>query len=506
MPQCVLPWLTSWSIQRALAKRLPDPLRVLYVSTELYPALKTGGLADVNAALPKALLGLGVDIRLLLPAYPALLQAAAGLRPVAQLRSPFGDIEVRLLYGQIDSVPVYLIEAGNLYQRPDNPYVDGEGRDWPDNYLQFALLSWTAASFADGAIDDWRPDIVHGHDWHAGLAPAYLAARAGARPGSVFTVHNLAFQGAFPATIFNKLALPAGFFSMDGLEFYGNVNYMKSGLHFADRITTVSPMYSLEIQTPEQGFGMDGVLRARAGAVCGILNGVDYDLWNPQSDTTIAARYCAQDAAGKGECKHALRAEFGLASSGGPVFCVISRLTAQKGVDLVLDALPALLRRGGQMVLLGSGEPALEAQLRVAAARFRGAVGVRLGYDERLAHRILAGSDVIVVPSRFEPCGLTQLYGLAYGTLPLVHHVGGLADTVRDTTKERLAAGTATGFTFEGATLGGLREAAARAFALWSKPVLWEQVRRTAMSQQFGWAAPARHYRDLYQDLRPVAQ
>jgi starch synthase len=293
---------------------------------------------------------------------------------------------------------------------------------------------------------------------------------------------------------------------MHGLEFHGNVNYMKSGLYFADRITTVSPTHAREMQTPDYGFGMDGVLRSRAGIVTGILNGVDHCVWNPQTDSAIVARFSALDPAGKVKCKNALRAEFGLAASGGPVFCVISRLTAQKGVDLVLDALPALLSRGGQMVLLGSGVAGLEARVREAAARYPGAVGVRLGYDELLAHRIIAGSDVIVVPSRFEPCGLTQMYGLAYGTLPLVHRVGGLADTVCNASAQNLAAGTATGFTFEGASVAELRKAIARAFALWARPALWERVRRAALSQDFGWAASAQRYLDLYQDLRPVVQ
>ena len=482
-------------------------MRVIYVSTEIYPALKTGGLADVNAALPKALRGLGLDVRLLLPAYPALLQAATGLRPVAHLRAAVGATDVRVLSGSIDGVPAYLIEAGKLYARPGNPYVDGEGRDWPDNHVQFALLGWVAACFADGAIDGWRPDIVHGPDWHTGLAPAYLAARGGERPGSVFTVHNLAYQGDFPASIFNQLALPAGFFAMHGVEFHGRVNYMKSALHYADRITTVSPTYAREIQTPENGFGMDGVLRARAGALSGILNGVDRLVWNPQTDAAIAAPYSMQEVAGKAKCKNALRTEFGLAPGGGPVFCVISRLTAQKGLDLVIDVLADLIERGGQVVLLGSGDASLEARLRQAAAKYPAAMGVRLGYDELLAHRIIAGSDVILVPSRFEPCGLTQLYGLTYGTLPLVHRVGGLADTVCDATADNLAAGTATGFTFEGAEgaqADELRVTVARAFALWAQPDQWEKVRRAAMSQQCGWEASAARYLDLYRELRPL--
>lgn len=480
-------------------------MRVIYVSTEIYPALKTGGLADVNAALPKALQDLGVDIRLLLPAYPAILRAASGLQQVAQLRSAVGATEVSVLFGRLEGIPVYLVEAGNLYRRPDNPYVDDAGRDWPDNHLQFALLGWMAARFADGLIDGWRPDIIHGHDWHAGLAPAYLAARGGERPGCVYTVHNLGFQGDFPASTFNELALPADFFSMQGLEFYGKVNFMKSGLHFADRITTVSPSYAREIQTPEFGFGMDGLLRARASALSGILNGVDGAVWNPRTDPAIVANYSVENAAGKAACKTALRAEMGLASGAGPVFGVVSRLTAQKGLDLVLSVLPALLARGGQLALLGTGESGLEAGWRAAAAKFPGAVGVRLAYDEALAHRIIAGSDVILVPSRFEPCGLTQMYGLAYGTLPLVRRVGGLVDTVCDASPEHLAAGTATGFSFGAATAGELKKTLERAFKLWAKPRQWARVRRAAMLQDFGWEPPARCYLDVYRDLRPLA-
>jgi starch synthase len=480
-------------------------VRVIYASTEIFPALKTGGLADVNAALPKALLDLGVEIRLLLPAYPALLGAASGLRPVAQLKSAVGATDVRVLLGSIGGVPAYLIEAGKLYVKPGNPYVDENGHDWPDNHLQFALLGWTAARFADGSIDGWRPDIVHGQDWHTGLAPAYLAARGGERPGSVFTVHNLAYQGEFSATTFNELALPANFFSIYGLEFYGKVNFMKAGLHYADRITTVSPSYAREIQTPEFGFGLDGLLHSRAGALSGILNGVDRAIWNPQSDRLIAARFSPQDPAGKNECKTALRTELGLAPAAGPLFGAISRLTAQKGLDLVLAVLPGLVERGGQLVLLGAGEPALEASLRAAATRYPGAVSVHIGYDESLAHRIVAGSDVMLVPSRFEPCGLTQMYGLAYGTVPMVRRVGGLADTVCDASPPNLDAGIATGFSFGAADAGELGKAVDSAFALWAKPRQWAQVRKAAMLQDFGWKPSARRYFDLYRDLRPLA-
>ncbi len=486
-------------------------MRILYVSTEVYPALKTGGLADVNAALPRALMDAGEDVRLLLPAFPAIMAAAEaeGLVEVARLQAPLplpgAGTAVRVLRGSLSGVSAYLIEAGGLYAQPGNPYVDKQGHDWPDNHLRFALLAWVASRFADAGIDGWCPDIVHGHDWHAGLVPAYLAARGGERPGCVFTVHNLGYQGQFPAERFQELGLPAHFFSLTGLEFYGKLNFMKSGLHYADRITTVSPTYAHEIQTPEFGFGMDGLLRSRAGVLSGILNGVDYAIWQPTTDVAIPARYSASDPAGKALCKAGLRAELGLAALPGPLFCVVSRLSEQKGLDLVLEVLPELVRAGGQLALLGSGDSALESGFMAAQARYPGAVSVRLGYDEALAHRLFAGSDVTLVPSRFEPCGLTQMYAMAYGALPLVRHVGGLADTVVDADAASLGAGTATGLVFAGATAPALREALTRAFDLWRDAGRWARVRDCGMRQDFGWQPAAARYQALYRDLRPMA-
>jgi starch synthase len=480
-------------------------VRILYVSTEVFPALKTGGLADVNAALPTALIEAGADVRLLLPAFPAIVQAAGALVPVLGLKSPFGDADVRILRGHLSGVPAYLIEAGRFYTRPGNPYVDEAGRDWPDNYLRFALLGWVAARFGDGTIDRWRADIVHAHDWHAALAPAYLAAGGGERAGSVYTVHNLGYQGEFAAEKFAELGLPAHFFAMHGLEFYGRLNFMKAGLHFSDRITTVSPSYAREMQTPEFGCGMDGLLRSRASVLSGILNGVDYKIWNPAGDPTTAASYDRNNPQGKIHCKAALRSELGLASSSGPLFGVVSRLIAQKGLDLVLEILPEIVARGGQLALLGSGDTALENGFRTAAAMHPRAVSVRVQYDEGLAHRIIAGSDVALIPSRFEPCGLTQLYALAYGTLPLVRRVGGLADTVCDVEADTLLAATATGFVFEEASASGLRGALGRVFDLWSSPGRWASVRRAAMQKDFGWAPAARRYIELYRELRPLA-
>ena len=480
-------------------------MRVIYVSTEIFPALKTGGLADVNGALPKALRDAGADVRLLLPAFPAIVRATKGLHPIIQFQAPIVNASVRLLRGQLSGVPAYLIEAGQLYAHDGNPYVDDEGLDWPDNHLRFALLGWIAARFSDGSKDGWRPDIVHAHDWHAGLAPAYLAARGGERPASVFTLHNLGYQGEFSAETFRDLALPASFFSISGLEFYGKVNYMKAGLHYADRITTVSPSYAREIQTPEFGFGMDGLLRSRASVLSGILNGVDYAVWNPLTDTSIEAPYSHDDPAGKVRCKASLRRELGLAAGSGPLFGVVSRLSEQKGLDLVLEILPDLVGAGGQLALVGSGDSALESGFQAAAARFPEAVKVRIGYDEAFAHRLFAGSDVALVPSRFEPCGLTQMYALAYGTLPLVRRVGGLADTVSDANAINLAAGVATGFVFTEANASGLREALHRSCTLWKDSGQWARMLNRAMRQDFGWQPAARTYLDLYRELRPLA-
>lgn len=480
-------------------------MRVLYVSTEVYPALKTGGLADVNAALPGALTALGADVRLLLPAFPSLRAALQGAKPVAQLVAPIAGARANILRGTLDGVTAYLIEAGELFAYSGNPYVDAQGRDRANNHLRFALLGWVAARFADGSINAWRPDIVHAHDWHAGLAPAYLTARGGERPGSVFTVHNLAFQGEFPGDTFPQLALPDSFFSLYGLEFYGKVNFMKAGLHYADRITTVSPTYAREIQQAEFGFGMEGLLQSRAGALSGILNGVDRAHWNPATDPHLIAHYDASDLDGKTRCTAALRTALGLAPGSGPLFGLVSRITAQKGLDLVVAVLPELVRRGGQLALLGSGEAALEESLRAAAARYPGRVSVNIGYDEALAHRIIAGCDVVLVPSRFEPCGLTQMYGLTYGSLPLVRRVGGLADTVHDADTASVAAGTATGFVFAEATAAALQGALDRVFRLWREPAQWARLQAAAMKQDFGWAPAARRYLELYRELRPQA-
>jgi starch synthase len=478
---------------------------VLHAAAELFPWVKTGGLGDVMAALPPAQAALGVDARLVLPGFTPFLDAFA-LTEIARLRTPFAVERVRIALARLpdSTVHAYLVDHPAFYDRPGTPYQAPDGSDWPDNHRRFALLGWAAAALAQGADPGWRPEILQCHDWHAGLAPAYLRA-ANAPVPSVFTVHNLTYQGFFPAALFPDLALPASFFSIDGVEFYGGLAFIKAGLFHGDRLTTVSPTYAREIQTPAFGMGLDGLLRTRAAVLTGILNGVDPQVWSPENDPLLPLPYTVNDASdGKAAAKAALRQRFGLAEGeGGPLFGMVTRLTPQKGCDLLLAALPGLLARDGRLVLLGSGDPALEAGFMAAAQTWRGAVGVELGYDEALSHLIIAGSDAILVPSRFEPCGLTQLYALRYGALPVVRRTGGLADTVTDANAVTLADGTATGFAFDEETPGGLLAALNRAIELYGDRAAWRRVMQRAMTRDFSWAAAAREYVALYRELAP---
>lgn len=483
-------------------------MRVLHVCSEIYPLLKTGGLADVAGALPAAQAKNGCDARVLVPGFPALRAGVLEQVLVAELAPVFGSGAIRLYRGLLpgSGIAVYVIDAPDLYDRPGNPYADAENRDYPDNHRRFALLGWIAARMAEGLDPSWRPQVVHAHDWHAGLAPAYLKAaqQAGGQrlAGSVQTVHNLAYQGNFPSHVFDQLHLPGHFFDVNGVEFHGDVSFLKAGLFYADKLTTVSPTYAREIQGGDQGCGLDGLLRSRAGDLAGVLNGVDEAVWNPATDRLIPKVYDNRSMAGKLKGKTALQQEAGLAlQNEAPLFCVVCRLTEQKGLHLVLDALPEIVERGGQIMVLGAGDAGLEAAFRAAAAAHPESVAVKIGYDEALSHRLIAASDVILVPSRFEPCGLTQLYGLKYGTLPLVRRVGGLADTVVDCSLENIADAVATGFVFETFDTTGIRAALRRAFALYNRKSDWKLVQRTAMQQQFGWDAAAADYLALYREI-----
>ena len=480
-------------------------MRVLHVGAEIFPLVKTGGLADVLGALPQALIGQGADVRLLLPGLPAIADAVLHQKIVAEIGPSFGAARITLRLGQMpySHVPAYVIDAPFLYRRPGSPYQASDGSEWPDNAQRFALLGWVGAHLASGELDPtWQPELLHAHDWHAAMACAYLAAHPPASAATVFTVHNLAYQGLFPSGDFPLLGLSSRFMASTGLEYHQQVSFMKAGLKFAQRVTTVSPTYAREIGTHEFGFGLDGVIRGRGADVSGVLNGVDGAVWDPASDAGIAARYSAVQLAGKARCKQALQAELGLAPrADAPVFGVVSRLTSQKGLDLVLGALPGLLRRGGQLALQGAGDAALEAAFLAAAKAHTGEVAVRIGYDEALAHRLIAGADAILVPSRFEPCGLTQLYGLRYGTLPVVRRVGGLADTVVDASDDALQADRATGFTFDAATPAALDAALQRASTLYAQPERWRRLMARAMAQDFSWDGAAQKYVALYRDL-----
>jgi starch synthase len=477
-------------------------MRVLHVAAEIFPLIKTGGLADVVGALPQALIQCGAETRLLLPGLPAIADAVLHQKTVCTLGAMFGAGRVNLRLGQLpySHVPAYVIDAPYLYRREGSPYQASDGSEWGDNLQRFGLLGWVAAHLGAGELDPgWVPQVVHAHDWHAGMTCAYMGAHPPTRAASVFTIHNLAFQGLFAQADFGLLGLPARFLASHGVEYHGQVSFMKAGLKYAHRITTVSPTYAAEIATPEFGAGLDGVIRGRAGHVSGILNGVDGTIWNPEKDTGLVARYTAQDFRGKALCKQALQKELGLdVQADAPVFGIVSRLSSQKGLDLVLGALPGLLRRGGQLALQGTGDPALEAAFSAAAQAHPGRVAARIGYDEALAHRLIAGADSIMVPSRFEPCGLTQLYGLRYGTLPLVRRVGGLVDTVVDASADAVTADRATGFGFDAASPAALEQALQRAIDIYHQPPLWRQLMLRAMAQDFSWEGAARKYMALY--------
>jgi starch synthase len=480
-------------------------MKVLQVAAEVFPLVKTGGLADVVGALPQALIAAGADVRLVLPGLPAIVDAVLHQKHVREIGPMFGAGRITLRRGKLpySHVQVYVIDAPYLYRRGGSPYQASGGVEWTDNLQRFGLLGWVAAHLAAGELDEsWTPDVLHAHDWHAAMACAYVEAHPARQVGTVFTVHNLAYQGLFPPGDFPLLGLPSRFMAAQALEFHGQLAFMKAGLKFADRVTTVSPTYAREIATHEFGNGLDGVIRGRGADVSGILNGVDGVVWNPEKDPGLAVRYSRDSLAGKVACKKALQHEMGLEPRvDAPLFGVVSRLTSQKGLDLVLGALPTLLAQGGQLAVQGNGDPSLEAAFIAAAKAHPGQVAVQVAYDEALAHRVIGGADALLVPSRFEPCGLTQLYSLRYGTLPVVRRVGGLTDTVVGASDEALKGDRATGFMFEAATVAALEGALAQVFSLYKQPAVWRQMMLRAMAQEFSWGVAAGSYMALYEDL-----
>lgn len=475
-------------------------IEVLSVASEAYPLIKTGGLADVVGALPAALAPHGVSMRVLLPGYPKVMAGLEGGRQVLWLDDFFGGT-ARLVAGRANGLDVIAIDAPHLYDRPGNPYVGPDGKDWPDNWQRFAALSFVAYELSRGAIEGYTPDILHCHDWQSGLAPAYVAFNAPTRVKTVMTVHNIAFQGVFGWDVFNGLRLDFQAANTGAIEYFGNIGYLKAGLQVADAVTTVSPTYAHEMRTAAYGMGLEGLLQGRADTVSGILNGIDASEWNPGTDTALAQTYNASTVFDRVANKRALEERFGLEQGDGPIFSVVSRLTWQKGLDMLPGEIDSLVAHGGRLIVLGSGDPAIENGLAGAALRHPGKVGVVIGYDEKLSHLIQGGADAILIPSRFEPCGLTQLYGLRYGCIPVVSRVGGLADTVIDANEAAVEAGVATGVVFSPATEESLGEAIRRTIALYARPKVWHKMQRRGMKSDVSWELSAEKYADLYASL-----
>ena len=494
---------------------MDQSLRILFISTEVSPFARTGGLGDVNGALPKVLAALGHDVRIVMPLYQTLRDGGFSLTEVvSDLQVPLvtgartGRVWRTYLPDQDESapqVPVYCIEQDDFFARP-GLYGNSDG-DYPDNVVRFTFFSRAGLALAERL--EWFPQVFHCHDWHTGLVPAFLRFLPGldtriASAASVFTIHNFAYQGIFPNWTFGLTGLPPFLFQPQGLEFYGFLNYMKSGLYYADRITTVSPSYAEEIGTPALGFGLDSVIRTRQDALVGILNGADYTVWNPETDPMLVARYSAEDLSGKAACKRALLQAYGLSADLGiPVIGMVTRLVDQKGVDLLAGALNTLLELNCRLVILGSGEARYEEFLTQQARAHPDRIGVRIGFDETLSHHIEAGSDCFLMPSRYEPCGLNQIYSLRYGTIPIVRATGGLRDTVVpfDSTT-----GQGTGFVFQEASPEALSEAVRAAVAAFANTAAWRQLMRSGMAQDFSWTRSAAQYIELYQQVVTARQ
>jgi starch synthase len=484
-----------------------DGLRVLVASSEAHPLIKTGGLADVAGSLPLALRELGQDARLIMPAYPRAARALRTPRVLCETRPPGATAVVRILEGSLPEheVPVYLVDAPEHFGREGNPYTDLSGRDWGDNAERFLLFCRAVAQVAAGLPAlGWRPDVLHANDWQTALAPALLRDLP-ERAATVFTIHNLAYQGLFDRATFDRIGLPPALWNLGGIEFHQRMSFIKGGIVFSDRVNTVSPTYAEEVRTARCGCGLDGLLRQIGPRFSGILNGIDYRDWDPATDPLIFQNFTRSSFNLKAENKLDLQREFGLTRNEGAFLLgYVGRLVEQKGVDLILGVLPRLLQdQNVQFVVQASGERPLEQALQTLATSRPRQVGVSFGYDEKRAHRIEAGCDTFLMPSRFEPCGLNQLYSLRYGTPPIVHRTGGLADTVVHAIPATLSDGTATGFLFEEPTVESLAGAVGQALALYrSDPQTWRALATTGMARDFSWEASARSYIRLYEEAQ----
>jgi starch synthase len=469
-------------------------MKVLFATSEVAPLIKTGGLADVSGALPAALRSLGIDVRVLVPGYPAVMKQCQSFDVVATFSHLVGFPVSRLLSGTMaNDVPLLVLDC---------PALDVSGNDWADNALRFGLLSKVAALLGGRATPlAWHPDLVNCNDWQTGLTPAYLKfTPGGAR--SVITIHNLAFQGNFPPSTVQALGLPSSSYQMHGLEFHGHLSFLKAGLYYADHITTVSPNYAKEIQQDALGFGMQGLLQNRSDELTGILNGIDIEEWNASIDPHLAGHYDLDDLSGKAINKQDVQKEMGLKVDPNiPLLGVVSRFTHQKGLDLLLELAPRLMELPVQLAMLGSGDAGMQNAARELSHRYPGQIAVMIGFNEALSHQIEAGADMFIMPSRFEPCGLNQMYSQRYGTPPIAHATGGLSDSVKDCMPPALADGTASGFVFSGMTVNNLYKTIQRAVRLYNEPKNWQILCRNCMAKDFSWESSAKAYREVYRKV-----
>lgn len=476
--------------------------KILSVASEIYPLIKTGGLADVVGALPAALAPYGAKITSLIPGYSSILTKLPKGKIIHEFDNLLGE-KAQLLSHTYEGLDLFILKAPSLYERAGGPYIDEWGIDFADNWKRFAALSKAAALIAGGVIKSYQPDIVHCHDWQAAMTPVYMryGNEKAQKTPKIITIHNIAFQGRFGANIFDALELPSTSFSIEGIEYYSDISFLKGGLGFCDAITTVSPTYADQILTQEFGMGLEGLIEARENIVSGIVNGIDNDIWNPKTDNLIPANYDAKSLSARVKNRRKIEEIFGLKRARGPIFCVVSRLTWQKGMDVLVELIDAFVNLGIRIAILGAGDKHLETAINNAAKRHKGKIGAFIGYDENLSHILQAGSDGILIPSRFEPCGLTQLYGLRYGCVPIVARTGGLADTIIDANEAALNAGLATGFQFNKVTQHEFYHSVARATEIYHDKKQWAQIQRNGMKADFSWKKSGAKYFALYEKL-----
>ncbi|MFK5950888.1 MAG: glycogen synthase GlgA [Methylococcales bacterium] len=475
--------------------------RILFAASEVHPLIKTGGLADVAGSLPRALAELSQDIKIILPNYPSINNTEE-VRFVSSVRVNNQDANILETNLPNSDIIVWLVDCPALFNTPGNPYVDESGSSWPNIADRFTLFCRVVVEVAmNRAHLNWSAEVVHCNDWQTGLVPALLSIESNT-PSSVFTIHNMAYQGMFPETTFSDLNLPRQLWHPNGIEFHEMLSFIKGGLSYADRITTVSPTYALEIQTPEFGYGLEGLLSHKHEILSGIINGMDLEQWNPETDTSISEPYSIDSLDNKIINKTSLQARSSLpVNKSVPLFGLISRLVDQKGIDLILECLKEMVDMPLQFVLLGSGDKSVEQKLLEFARLYPKKISVTIGYNEALAHQIEAGVDIFLMPSRFEPCGLNQMYSQRYGTIPIVRETGGLADTIEDALPKSLNKNTATGISFKQASSGALLEAIKRAMLLYNDKKSWKKIQLAAMNKDFSWKSSAKHYLDLYNEI-----